>query len=210
MVMEEIARIIESHREALNRVMKVKTDIKTSTVTFGAGLWLKKPVIIVLWILAGVASLFAITGLFADFTDTDVNLLALEAFIVSVAVLALFFIRVLSYKKTVNLDKGTFEFAGRLRKNTTYSLTDYEGAETRCTIKGFPEEFWVSFKTDKGSKRHKLADLNLGFARNIEPNHEAVVALWETVIQQIQTIQQFNNQTIKQPRSCARHGLRVL
>jgi len=40
----------------------------------------------------------------------------------------------------------------------------------------------VKFRTDKGIKRYKLADLNIGFARNIEPNHKAVSNLWDALI----------------------------
>ena len=86
-----------------------------------------------------------------------------------------------------NTALGTFEFKGKLRKNRVYTLADYQGTETRRTIKGFPEEFWVKFQDDASTRRFKLADLNMGYARNIEPNYDAVSELWEAIIQQMRT-----------------------
>lgn len=187
--MEEIVRTIEEYRETLDRVMKVNPDLESSTVTLGSKLWLKKLIVVFLWILTGVALLFAVVGLFSV---KGKSLLPFEVAMVLVGVLGVFLIRRLSYKKTVNLAKATFEFKGQLRKNKTYTLTDYVGTETRRTIKDFPEEFWVRFKTPDGEKSYKLADLNMGYARNIEPNHEAVCALWDAIIRQMQSDSSYN------------------
>ena len=182
--MEEIIRTLEDHKEALNRVMKVKPDLESSTVAFGSRFRLKKFIAIVLWILAGMALLFTT---FAFFTSQGEQLITVVTFLISIGVLALLLIRKVSYTKTANIAEAKFEFKGQLRKNRTYTLADYAGAETRRTIKDFPEEFRVKFKTANGIKSYKLADLNMGYARNIEPNYEAVVALWEAIIKQMQS-----------------------
>ncbi len=182
--MEEIVRTIEENKEALDRVMKVKANLESSTITFGSMFWLKRLILIFLWLLTGMALLFAVVGLFSGKVK---GLLTFEVVMVLVSVLGMFLIRGLSYKKTVNLVKATFEFKGQLRKNRVYTLADYVGTETRRTIKDFPEEFRVRFMTANGTKSYKLADLNMGYARNIEPNYEAVKALWDVIIKQMQS-----------------------
>ena len=59
--MDEIKRTIEEYKEALNRIMKVKSDLESSTVTFESRLGLKKIIEIILWILAGMVLLPAIS-----------------------------------------------------------------------------------------------------------------------------------------------------
>ncbi|MBO4646218.1 MAG: hypothetical protein J5642_06845 [Bacteroidales bacterium] len=108
-------------------------------------------------------------------------------FLILIGVLTLLLIRKVTYTKTVNIAEAKFEFKGQLRKDRTYTLADYMGTETRRTIKDFPEEFRVKFKTANGIKSYILADLNLGDARHIEPNYEAVSALWDAIIKQMQS-----------------------
>lgn len=60
--MEEIRRTIEEHKAALNRVMKTDFDQEKSTIRFGLGQWLKKPVILILWILTGSSRSCALHG----------------------------------------------------------------------------------------------------------------------------------------------------
>lgn len=190
--MEEIARTFEEYKEALNRVMKTTLEKDTATVVIGSESWLKKPVILLLWILFGMALLFFILGWFLNQISTSEEvyhfstILMVEGVMFFGALLCAILIRRFTFKKTINLATATFEFRGRLRKNRTYTLAEYVGPETRRTIKDFPEEFRVRFKTANGTKSYKLADLNMGYASNIKPNHEAVAALWDAIIKQMQ------------------------
>lgn len=182
--MEDIIKIIEEHKSALNRLMKVSLNQETSTVIIESKTWLRKFLIIPLWILAGLILIFAIFSLTIDdvLISFSMNLLY-TALLLFIDFLCIMFIRRITFRKTIDLANGKFEFKGQLRKSRTFSLDEYEGAETLRTIKDFPEEFVVKFKTDKGTKRYKLANFNMGFARNIEPNYEAVSTLWESIIQ---------------------------
>ncbi len=182
--MEEIRRTIEEHKAALNRVMKTDFDQEKPAIRFGHRQWLKKPVVLILWILTGLSSLLLLAAILMPHSEGTTEAVA---FISVLALIFLLLIREFSYSFNINLAEGTFTFKGQLRKNRTYSLVDYEGAETRYTIKDFPEEFWVKFKTAKGTKSYKMANLNMGHARNIEPNHEAVCALWDAIIRQMQS-----------------------
>lgn len=182
--MEEISRTIEEHKAALNRVMKTDFDQEKSTIRFGRGQWLKKPVILILWILTGLSVLFLLAAILMPHSKGTTEAVT---FISVLTLIFLLLIREFSYEFNINLAEGTFNFRGQLRKNRTFSLADYEGVETRHTIKDFPEEFRVKFKTSKGTKSYKLADLNMGHACNIEPNHEAVSALWDVIIRQMQS-----------------------
>lgn len=180
--MEWISNIIEKHKKALNRVMKVRLDKETSSLRLGWGPW-SKTVIIFLWIILAFAVLMTITAIA---TVKKAGTPVLIEFLAVIILICLTLIREFSYEKLVNIASGTFEFKGLLRKNCVYTLADYQGTETRRTIKGFPEEFRVKFNTDKGTKSYKMADLNMGYACNIEPNYEAVSELWEVIIQQMQ------------------------
>lgn len=196
--MEEITRTIEDHKEALNRVMKTDFDQEKSTIRFGRGQWLKKPVILVLWIMTGISALLLLATILMPH---NVGTTEAVTFLSVLIIIFLLLIRVLSYEININLAEGTFTFRGQLRKNRTFSLADYEGAETRYTVKDFPEEFCVKFKTTKGTRSYKLADLNMGYARNIEPNHEAVEAIWDAIIKQMQSkdnyqLESNNNQEV--------------
>lgn len=196
--MEEITRTIEDHKEALNRVMKTDFDQEKSTIRFGRGQWLKKPVILVLWIMTGISALLLLATILMPH---NVGTTEAVTFLSVLIIIFLLLIRVLSYEININLAEGTFNFRGQLRKNRTFSLADYEGAETRYTVKDFPEEFRVRFKTTDGAKSYKLADLNMGYARNIEPNHEAVEAIWDAIIKQMQSkdnyqLESNNNQEV--------------
>ena len=182
--MEEISRTIEEHKAALNRGMKTDFDQEKSTIRFGLGQWLKKPVILILWILTGLSVLFLLAAILMPHSKGSTEAVT---FISVLTLIFLLLIREFSYEFNINLAEGTFNFRGQLRKNRTFSLADYEGVETRHTIKDFPEEFRVKFKTSKGTKSYKLADLNMGHACNIEPNHEAVSALWDAIIRQMQS-----------------------
>ncbi len=191
--MEEIISVMGAYKPALRRVMRVRLDKKTSTLVFGSGLFFKKALAILLWVVLGITLLCCITVPFVDVElDTKefsvFDLLFFEIILFSLALFFAFLIRWLSYKKTIKLAEGEFIFEGYLRKKRSYTLNEYEGAETLRTVKGFPEEFVVKFKTDKGIVRHTLADLNMGRARNIEPNHEAVCALWDAIIQAMNNI----------------------
>ncbi len=181
--MEEITKIIEEHQSALKRLMKVRLNQETSTVIIESKTWLRKFLLIPLWIVAGLILLIAIFSLFVDdvLVSLSTNLLFI-ALLLAIDFLCIIFIRGITFRKTIDLANGKFEFKGQLRKNKTFSLDEYEGAETLRTIKDFPEEFVVKFRTDKGIKRYKLANLNMGFARNIEPNHEAISTLWDAII----------------------------
>lgn len=181
--MEEITKIIEEHQSALKRLMKVRLNQETSTVIIESKTWLRKFLLIPLWIVAGLILLSAIFSLFVDdvLVSLSTNLLFI-ALLLAIDFLCIIFIRGITFRKTIDLANGKFEFKGQLRKNRTFSLDEYEGAETLRTIKDFPEEFVVKFRTDKGIKRYKLANLNMGFARNIEPNHEAISTLWDAII----------------------------
>ena len=182
--MEEIRRTIEEHKAALNRVMKTDFDQEKPAIRFGHRQWLKKPVVLILWILTGLSSLLLLAAILMPHSEGTTEAVA---FISVLALIFLLLIRELSYSFNTNLAEGTFTFKGQLRKNRTYSLVDYVGTETRRTINDFPEEFRVRFKTPDGEKSYKLADLNMGYARNIEPNHEAVSALWDAIIRQMQS-----------------------
>lgn len=181
--MEEITKIIEEHQSALKRLMKVRLNQETSTVIIESKTWLRKFLLIPLWIVAGLILLSVIFSLFVDdvLVSLSTNLLFI-ALLLAIDFLCIIFIRRITFRKTIDLANGKFEFKGQLRKNRTFSLDEYEGAETLRTIKDFPEEFVVKFRTDKGIKRYKLANLNMGFARNIEPNHEAISTLWDAII----------------------------
>lgn len=196
--MEEITRTIEDHKEALNRVMKTDFDKEKSAIRFGRGQWLKKPVILVLWIMTGISALLLLATILMPH---NVGTTEAVTFLSVLIIIFLLLIRVLSYEININLAEGTFTFRGQLRKNRTFSLADYEGAETRYTVNDFPEEFCVKFKTTKGTRSYKLADLNMGYARNIEPNHEAVEAIWDAIIKQMQSkdnyqLESNNNQEV--------------
>lgn len=181
--MEEITKIIEEHQSALKRLMKVRLNQETSTVIIESKTWLRKFLLIPLWIVAGLILLSVIFSLLVDdvLVSLSTNLLFI-ALLLAIDFLCIIFIRGITFRKTIDLANGKFEFKGQLRKNRTFSLDEYEGAETLRTIKDFPEEFVVKFRTDKGIKRYKLANLNMGFARNIEPNHEAISTLWDAII----------------------------
>ena len=181
--MEEIIKIIEEHKAALNRLMKVSLNQETSTVIIESKTWMRKFLIIPLWILAGLILFIAIISLTIDNVSISLPMSMLfTALLLFIDFLCIIFIRRITFRKTIDLANGKFEFKGQLRKNRTFSLDEYEGAETLRTIKDFPEEFVVKFRTDKGTIRYKLADLNMGFARNIEPNYEAVSTLWDALI----------------------------
>lgn len=182
--MEEIIKIIEEYKSALNRLMKVSLNQKTSTVIIESKTWMRKFLIIPLWILAGLFLFIAIISLTIDNVLISLSMsLLFTALMLFIDFLCIIFIRRITFRKTIDLGNGKFEFKGQLRKSRTFSLDEYEGAETLRTIKDFPEEVVVRFKTDKGTIRYKLADLNTGYARNIEPNHEAISALWDALIQ---------------------------
>ena len=187
--MEEIARIIEEHKSALNRVMKARLDQKNSTVFIGMESRLGKFLVIPLWILLGSLLLIFVFFLVGDDEGFSSTLLSVSAMLLVMVLACIMLIRKFSFIKSIDLANARFEFKGQLRKNRTYSLADYDGAETLRTIKGFPEEFVVKFKTDKGVKRYKLADLNMGRARNIEPNQQAVSALWDAIIQSLTQVE---------------------
>jgi hypothetical protein len=182
--MEDIIRTIEEHKDALYRVLKPKFDHEKNTVIFGHKQCLKKTATLLLWIVVGISALFILMTLF-DLTEKG----AVVAFYIFsiLALLGLILIRYFSYEIIINPAESTFEFKGQLRKNWIFTLADYEEAETRRTVKDFPEEFWVNFRTEKGTKSFKLADLNMGRACDIEPNHEAVCALWDAIIRQMQS-----------------------
>ena len=182
--MEDIKRIIEEHKDALYRVMRPEFDQEKNTITFGKKQWLKKTANLILWIAVGIFALLILIALL-DITGKGATV-ALYVFS-TLSLLNLILIRYFSYEIIINLAESTFEFKGQLRKNRVYTLADYQGTETRRTIKGFPEEFRVNFNTGKGTKSYKLADLNMGYARNIEPNYEAVSELWASIIQQMQS-----------------------
>ena len=179
--MEEITNIIETYRTSLRRIMDVKVDQKTASVRIANKGILKKPLMILLWVLFGCFAVFIIAACFMEEDEKWVFI----GILATVAIALLFIIRILTYNKIAYLDDAKFEFSGQLRKRRVFSLADYAGAETIRTIKDFPEEFYVKFNTEKGVKRFKLADLNKGFAKNIQPNHEAVSVLWETIIKQM-------------------------
>lgn len=172
------------HKAALARIMDIRPDQESFSIVMGPKPLLRKPIIVILWLLLGAALFLSIGALFIKFKGSDILTFDLEMLLIEIP--CAIFIRKLTYKKTINLAEARFEFTGQLKKNHVFTLADYEGAETRCTIKDFPEEFWVNFRTDKGTKSFKLADLNMGRASDIEPNHEAVCALWDTIIRQMQ------------------------
>lgn len=181
--MEEITRIIDEHKEALNRVLRPNLNQEDNSVCFGHRQMLKKPLAILLWIVVGISAVLIITALFLQSEGTGTVIV----FLFAIAAICLLVIRYVTYENIIDLSKGEFEFKGQLRKNRTYTLADYEGVEIRRTIKDFPEEFRVKFKTPDGTKSYKLADLNMGYARNIEPNYEAVAALWDAIVKQMQS-----------------------
>ena len=181
--MEEISRMIEEHKAALKRVLKFKFNQEEANICIGHKRRLKTPLIVLLWVVTGISAIVVLNGLFNptdNITITVISVFAVLAFI------NLILIRVISYEINCNLEEAKFVFKGQLRRKRTYTLAEYEGAETRRTIKDFPEEFWVKFKTAKGTKSYKLADLNKGFSRNIEPNYEAITAFWDAIIKQMQ------------------------
>lgn len=171
------------HKAALARIMDIRPDQESFSIVMGPKPLLRKPIIVILWLLLGAALFLSIGALFIKFKGSDILTFDLEMLLIEIP--CAIFIRKLTYKKTINLAEARFEFTGQLRKNWIFTLADYEGAETRRTVKDFPEEFWVNFRTDKGTKSFKLADLNMGRACDIEPNHEAVRALWDAIIRQI-------------------------
>lgn len=180
--MEELTRKIEEHKEALNRVMRPELDQAKSTIRFGHKQWLKKTMVFILWILTGISAIMLLTAALSPVEKgTSTLIVVLSMF----AVICLMLIRVFSFECIIDIAEEKFEFNGKLRKNRTFTMADYEGAVTRRTIKDFPEEFWVQFKTAQGTRSYKLADLNKDLARNIEPNYEAVTALWDTIIAQM-------------------------
>lgn len=171
------------HKAALARIMDIRPDQESFSIVMGPKPLLRKPIIVILWLLLGAALFLSIGALFIKFKGSDILTFDLEMLLIEIP--CAIFIRKLTYKKTINLAEARFEFTGQLRKNRVFTLADYEGGETRYTIKDFPEEFWVNFRADKGTKSFKLADLNMGRASDIEPNHEAVRALWDAIIRQI-------------------------
>lgn len=188
------------HKAALARIMDIRLDQETSSIVMGPKPLLRKPIIVILWLFLGAALFLSIGALFIKFKGSDI--LTFDLVMLLIEILSAIFIRRLTYKKTINLAEARFEFTGQLRKNWIFTLADYEGAETRRTVKDFPEEFWVNFRTDKGTKSFKLADLNMGRACDIEPNHEAVRALWDAIIRQIQ-IHNKNNSKTDNPQEVA-------
>lgn len=186
--MEEITRILEENKTALNRVMKVNLDQAKSTVDIGSESMLKKILVISLWILLGIDLIFIIAALLIDKVHTPVSwFLFLELFFIVAFFISIILIRKLTFRKHIDIANAKFEFSGQLRKNRTFTLAEYDGAETLRTIKDFPEEFVVRFKTNKGFIQYKLADLNLGYACDIEPNYTAVTALWNAIIKRMQS-----------------------
>ena len=181
--MEEITRTIEEHKAALNRIMRTDFNQEESTIRFGHAKWLNKKLVVFLWVVAGFSANFVIA---AFLMSNNHEYLTVAAVFFAIALICLVLIRALSFEIIINLAESTFEFKGQLRKNLVFTLADYEGAETRLTVKDFPEEFWVNFRTEKGTKSFKLADLNMGRACDIEPNHKAVCALWDAIIRQMQ------------------------
>jgi len=188
--MEAIIRTIEDHKAALNRITKFDFDQEQSSIRFGRGQRLKKIVVFLLWIMTCLSALILLAVFLMPQQEGKV-LSAILAIVL--ALIFLLLIRVLTYEIIINFAEGTFAFRGQLMKNRIFSLADYEDAETRRTIKDFPEEFWVKFKTAEGTKSYKLADLNMGRASHIEPNYEAVTALWDAIIRQMQSVNNSEN-----------------
>jgi len=186
--MEEIIKTMDEHKTALARIMDIRLNQETFSIVMEPKPLLRKPIIVILWLLLGTALLLSIGASFTKFKGSEILTFDLEMLLIEIP--SAIFIRRLTYKKTINLAEAKFEFTGQLRKKWVFTLADYEGAETVRTIKDFPEEFRANFRTEKGTKSFKLADLNMGYARDIEPNHEAVCALWDAIIRQMQTIQQ--------------------
>lgn len=193
--MENIINTIIEHKASLNRVLKHNVNCNSSTITFAHAPWWQKTTPIVLWIVMCIEIVLVVAILAmmnsADTVDLS-TAITCETVLLTFIVICIILIRQFTYQKIVNIKEGTFEFKGQFRKKWTFTLDDYICAETRHTIKDFPEEFHVKFQTENGIKSFKFADLNKGYARNIIPNHLAVTTLWDTIINEMQL---YRNQT---------------
>ena len=181
--MDEIIKAIAEYGKILKRLMSIQVIEDSSSVCISNAFPFKRIFVGLLWILLTISLLFVLYDLF-HLQDTY-SLTVLGVFS-PLAVLCLLGIRYLSYRFIVKVDEGRFGFIGRFRRDKIFSFNDYAGSETLLTIKNFPEEFVVRFQNAKDKKCYKLADLNKGLARNIEPNHEAVCAFWNSIIQSVE------------------------
>lgn len=81
----------------------------------------------------------------------------------------------------VNMVNRSVSIQGRWRKTKTFSWDSYQGHETYCSVKDFPEEFHIKFMDNKKIRSIKLADINPLFHKSTSANYVAISALWEFV-----------------------------
>lgn len=191
--MEDVLKTVSEYGKTLRRLMSLEIPDDSSSVYIRRLFPFRRVFIVILWVLAAISF---VIGLIALFTMQDAYSLTVLEFFTPMVVLCLLGIRYLSFCFVVKVDERRFEFTGLLRKNKSFSLDDYIGAETLLTIKDFPEEYVVRFKKGNGEKRFKLADLNKGSSRSIEPNNEAVCALWNSIVQ---AMEQHPDNTLADP-----------
>lgn len=81
----------------------------------------------------------------------------------------------------VDMSHKTVSIKGRWQRERTFSWDDYQGHEISCSVKDFPEEFFIKFMDSGKVRKIKLADINPVFHKSTEINVATLMGLWECI-----------------------------
>ena len=81
----------------------------------------------------------------------------------------------------VDMSHKTVSIKGRWQRERTFSWDDYQGHEISCSVKDFPEEFFIKFMDSGKVRKIKLADINPVFHKGTEINVATLMGLWECI-----------------------------
>lgn len=172
--MDSILQYIETNKSPLTKMMDVSVTPDESVITIRGG----KSYRIVLMTLAYIMILFS---LFLVWIGSSLGYWGVVAVCPFVMLYCIWEIREQARIIIVDMSHKIVSIKERWQRERTFSWDDYQGHEIYCSVKDFPEEFFIKFMDGGKVKKIKLADINPVFHKSTETNYTILLGLWECI-----------------------------
>lgn len=169
-----ILQYIETNKSPLTKMMDIHVTPDGGIITIRV----KKSYRIILTTLAYSMILFSLLLMWLGSSLGYWGVVAVCPFVV---LYCLWEIREKARTIIVDTSHKTVSIKGRWQRERSFSWDDYQGHEILCSVKDFPEEFFIKFMDSGKVRKIKLADINPVFHKSTEINVVTLIGLWECI-----------------------------
>ena len=169
-----ILQYIETNKSALTKMMDVSVTPEEGIITIRKRSGYRTILIILAYTLIFISLVFLWVG-------SSLGYWGVVAVCPFVVLYCIWGIREQARTIIVDMSHRIISVKGRFQKERSFSWNDYQGHEIYCSVKDFPEEFFIKFMDGGKVKKIKLADINPVFHKSTETNYTILLGLWECI-----------------------------